>query len=148
MNMQVGLANALVKFKNDHCENEIKNQADLRDFLNDAKVIPACNVVGCLAGWTVTLTKTDEKSDVPLIDQLEDEGYLMIHDGEHTWTEVKEAASEILGLNEDEANRLFEPHMWPTDFKYELETLKPGTTKYAKLVVKRVQHFIKTKGRG
>ena len=62
-----------------------------------------------------------------------------------------ELAAEYLGIDEEVAGRLFyfkgwasEDNGWPKEFEDRLNKHNPGTLGYAKVVVARIEHFIKT----
>jgi len=55
-----------------------------------------------------------------------------------------ESAGELLGLDEGQQQRLFEPGMWPEEFVG--GTSDDGKLKTARIAAARIEHFIKTKG--
>lgn len=76
----------------------------------------ACGTTHCIAGWAQVLSSKSS------------------HSG---W--AKEVAMEKLGLNEDEANRLFYADNWPRGFG--------GNNTNAVKTAARIEHFIATEGR-
>jgi hypothetical protein len=53
--------------------------------------------------------------------------------------------AKILGLNGPQADRLFEPGKWPLEFQG--GTNDDGKRETARIAAKRIEHFIKTKGK-
>ena len=104
---------------------------------------PPCGTVGCIAGNLCVLSG-DIKPNV-IIDRLgsELETYIFPRN-------TDEMAAKYLGLDIDEAEKLFYLEEWnygtgwPEEFAARLEKHKPGTLEYAKVAVARIDHFIET----
>ena len=77
---------------------------------------PACNTVGCIAGWAVAIGKNK-------IGKL------------HRVKDIPDKAVKLLGIDYDMAHRLF--HYYP-DYEY---VAVAGTKAYAKAVVKHMEEF-------
>lgn len=78
-----------------------------------------CGTVHCIAGWAQMLTK--ERGN------------------------ARAVGMAALGLNKDQAQKLFMLDYWPDEFQdpyYEAE----GYLEMAKIAARRIEHFIKTKG--
>lgn len=92
---------------------------------------PKCNTVGCIAGWAQQLCSKKKL---------------------HSFDRCK--AKNLLELDINEADRLFllkkmtmNNNHWPFHFEDELKKHTPGTRAYARIVAKRIKHFINTEGR-
>jgi hypothetical protein len=83
---------------------------------------PLCGTAACIAGWAFLLA-----DKVSL-------GY------------VNEEATSLLWLNPDQSVRLFYVDNWPDRFRV-LDRVPPGTSAYAQVVARRIEHFIDTEGR-
>ena len=81
-----------------------------------------CGTAACIAGWACLL-----EGQEPQLSYVADE------------------ARTLLGLNNAQAEVLFSPLCWPRRFRG--TDLDDGSRKSAQLTAKRIEHFIKTKGR-
>lgn len=113
---------------------------------------PACDTVACLAGWTVAMGRIQT-------------GACQFEDGVDILAgycgDFAIDAQLILGLNAEQARRLFYVGLWPDEFKapehdYRSDmfadwpvagNLQPQTAAYAELVARCIDHFIATEGR-
>ncbi len=91
---------------------------------------PPCNTVGCIAGWAVALDK-----------KLTSQQFYKI-------ANIVELGLEALGLKDwFEGKKLFYPAYWPIKYYNQLQKFNYGTKKYAEVVARRINHFIKTDGK-
>lgn len=101
---------------------------------------PACGTVGCIAGWTVLVSSgLASKWALKLLDNSAFNG-LMAAAG------IK--AASILGYPTFDYTggrlyKLFYPSSWPEPFRIDYHAAKTQTSR-AKIVGKRIDHFIKT----
>jgi len=115
-----------------------------RSTMQDVLVPPICGTQACLAGETVIATGTG---------RLLDEGGIQIIGGGFGW-DIARQAQEDLSLTKHQANRLFffnrmlqreEGPGWPLQFQEAYENAKtPQGRLY--VAIRRVEHFIKTRG--
>lgn len=91
----------------------------------DDFAIPNCGTAACIAGWAITITsKTNPAKAANIINSY------------------RKAGTE-LGLEEWQADMLFNFGRWPAQFQ---KTSREGTRAFARQAVRRIDHFIKTKG--
>ena len=114
----------------DMIENLEPGQFDMGTWCNTRD---KCGTVACLAGWTL-LAEGENPTRLAL--EIENEEF----DGDVTTVDwrIPLTAAAVLGLNRDQAERLFFTHCWPDGFDGDncsLETLR-----------ERVEHFIATDG--
>ena len=81
--------------------------------------LPACGTAACIAGWVCILEKTVQ------VDRRD--------------------AEEILGISDDEGERLFFVPSWPDRYRSKWRTTTDLRAR-AKIGANRIDHFIKTKG--
>lgn len=103
-------------------------------------VLPPCDTVSCFAGAAVLSHRPLAQSEIDLW---------------HSWSRVREEASEILDLSYAEAQRLFYlpsihggqegEDAWPEVFEKAYFEAKTPEDR-AKVIRERVQHFIDTNG--
>ncbi len=115
-------------------KNWIINPFILRDKFQELKYqnkLPACDTVGCIAGWALQVSS---KKKLTSFD--------------------KGDAQVKLNLTYEQANRLFllenmatDKNYWPAYFENKLKNLNPGTRAYARVVSQRIKHFIATGGK-
>lgn len=102
---------------------------------------PACRTQGCIAGWTIFLTK-------PKIWKNMLEGAKSSGHTEYLDSNVHEPsllAKDILGLDSEQKTRLFYAEGWPQ--KFDIAYQKTNTYKTrAAITAKRIDHFIATNG--
>lgn len=113
--------------------------------------VPACKTQGCIAGWAIFLQTpwlwkemisraNEEYSDVDLQDNIEPE----------------DEGQRILGLDAEQAHRLFYfkgwntytswgDYGWPEKFQAQYETAKTSRGR-ANATARRIDHFIATNG--
>jgi len=103
------------------------NNTDMTDWVNHHDHIAKCGTTGCIAGWIVAaanlakLRKIDTDRDI----QLE--------------------AIELLDITNEQSWELFNGTKWPAKFRQAwLEAT--SRKEEAKVIVRRIKHFIKTKG--
>lgn len=98
--------------------------------------IPNCQTAACIAGWAIAAGKhwTPHKT----IESLRKDLGL----GAEKW--VAPIASELLGLNSAQIERLFHMGSWPSRFIF---TSLDGHNYCALLACLRIDHFIATDGR-
>jgi len=88
---------------------------------------PECGTVACIAGWAVILSQgIPQRADVPMPSIGRLEGMV------------------ALGISDEQAQRLFYTEPWPKQFA---EYDRDQTLKAARIAVKRIEHFIRTKGK-
>lgn len=102
-------------------------------FLSDGLWVkaPACNTIGCFAGWAVFkfshfLLNNDDR--------------FAVGRAAH-WGDVQTAACEILDLTEDEAMTLFHVEQWPKELQEPYLRAKTQAARVA-LLRKRVNLFV------
>lgn len=102
-------------------------QFDMGDWLRRGlpkdKLHP-CGTEACIAGWACILSKKVPRS----------------------YLHVQEVATKLLGISPYGAQCLFVPTFWPNKFGTVSASFNPGTKAYARNAVRRIEHFIKTKG--
>lgn len=108
--------------------------------------IPNCKTAACIAGWTATFAV---KSIKPLNGAKKVLGSKFYGGsmflGASGWTNsVMLTAKKSLGLNQEQAGRLFKFLSWPQQFR---QTWDEGTFEYVKQAADRIDHFITTDGR-
>lgn len=94
------------------------------DYRGNPAGFAACNTTACIAGWTMVLTPVDE---------------ICISN------EIALAAQGRLGLDVEQATRLFYLDAWPTQFKTAHDTSETPQAR-AQAVADRIDHFIATEG--
>jgi hypothetical protein len=102
---------------------------------------PPCGTVACLAGNTALMEGYKAPS------QINGRFECMISPRGAT-VRIDRTAKRILGLTEDQRDRLFGigPHSWPAKLWFEYRAAKTLEERAA-VAVRRIDHFIKTKGR-
>lgn len=126
----------------------------------EINTVSHCGTTACLAGWAITLG--DEKNKLgkkkafsPLKGirnnfrgsfgkSEESPDYIVLFQSE----EVINKASELLGINRDQAMRLFFSQNWPEQFRYTNGVYFYNLSKkeQAEVACKRIDHFIATNG--
>jgi hypothetical protein len=123
--------------------------------LRDQK--PPCGFVGCLAGSAVAMeykgkTLAFDGAYVRVVEMIPATGEII---DSHEIGKTPEMAQEILGLSQEEADRLFflpaslheaSTLGWPEKYDKAYQAAKTLKGK-ARVAVRRIEHFIKTKGK-
>ncbi len=94
-----------------------------------------CGTACCIAGWAIALAE-NLKPNEAWDSVCETEGEAEAHD----------IAKELLGLTENQADRLFYHEEWPHEFRDRYNCAR-STTQKATVAAKRLARFIKTEGR-
>lgn len=127
-----------------------------------AKNMPPCGTVGCIAGWTVFLSKPKivdvlaAKAADSTVDTTTQDGEAYVRVGQEQLSgDAIYSAQDILGLEPDQAKRLFYfsnmvsnmhgYYHWPLKFEDAYRNAKTPRAR-AKVTVERIEHFIKTNG--
>lgn len=98
---------------------------------------PPCGTVACIAGWAVIEhDRARGKSGSIRVTQKYADGVLSFG----------AKAAEVLGLDEQQAGRLFYTGNWPERFYDEYYEFAPGSLGRAKVAAERLDHFIATGG--
>jgi hypothetical protein len=102
---------------------------------------PACNTVGCIAGWTIFLNKPE------VVDQMKaafEDAPEFIYNYCETLSPSQDAA-KLLKLNAEQRQRLFFTSDWPLPFRLAYKRARTAKGR-AKVTADRIEHFIKTEG--
>lgn len=95
-----------------------------------------CGTAACIAGWAFTLSRKLRPKDArPMAEEDDPSGYV------RGWVE----AEGVLMLTSAEAHRLFLSDHWPQPFQKHFNNAS-SPIEHAKIAVRRINHFIKTKG--
>lgn len=99
--------------------------------------LTTCGTAACIAGWAVLLTRAD-KQDKKSFHSLIDSGLVSF------WY----AGASAIGLDQEEARQLFEAYNWPERYRKPLMAAQRHGhhRKAVEIAVRRIRHFIKTKG--
>jgi len=107
---------------------------------------PACGTVGCIAGWSLVLDSKIKRS-------TQDIARVIIRKGDRldpisNWDKIARNAQSVLGLDTEQANRLFILHEWPWALltQYTDAEGQGDQKKMAGVTCKRINLFIKTRG--
>jgi len=95
----------------------------LRTRKDEWRPFPKCNTAACVAGWACILSGKEVTPTQHLCNM----------------------ASDLLGLDSQQASRLFVPWQWPEQFKAGVSD--DGKKETVKIAVARIEHFIRTKGK-
>jgi hypothetical protein len=95
--------------------------------LPDGSLPANCGTAACIGGWAQTFAMAVNPDEAQ---------------ARAIWTD--EHAAMVLGLTERQARLLFIEDNWPKQFQ---STDRAGVALRAKRAAKRIDHFIKTKGR-
>lgn len=96
---------------------------------NEAGVAaPNCGTAACIGGWAISLSTSRKPSECA------SERYLSLEDS-------GTRAAKLLGLDGDEADRLFRTRSWPWPFWSMFENAKTMKEK-AQVAANRIDHFI------
>jgi len=97
-----------------------------------------CGTSACIGGYAVILSKIPKLlTTKKWLDAVED----IRKDSSNTW----DPAKAVLGLDTDQATRLFDENRWPREFSVAYQATEDRRER-AKLAIKRIDFFIKTKG--
>lgn len=109
---------------------------DMKILAKKSRLTP-CGTAACIAGWAVLLTRAD-KQDKKSFHSLIDSGLLSF------WY----AGASAIGLDQEEARQLFETYNWPTRYRAPFNRAEHlgHHRKAVEIAVRRIRHFIKTKG--
>lgn len=116
-------------------EDWLKKKLDAHDTSYN---FPACNTIGCVAGWTVAL-KRSERTQRRM---LQEEEVTFGHP-------FQETAQRILGLTDDQVSYLFngsavQDRLVKTSGNFiERRVVRPGTKMYARLGYNHITRFMK-----
>lgn len=96
-----------------------------------ANKIPNCGTAACIAGWTHAIDQNIPPSECE----------------KNKW-KLTVSAGELLGIDNEQEDRLFFLEYWPERFSatYTRATDKHQWTRRARIAAERIEHFIKTKG--
>lgn len=108
---------ALIKAEPRKLDMSVIISRDMRQLENP----PPCGTVGCIAGWAMRVS------------------------GKRT-TDALLRSPELLGIDYDQAQRLFFVENWPERFRIGYSAATTPKAR-ARVTVTRIKHFIKTKGR-
>lgn len=109
-------------------------RAELYDF----KEPPACGTVGCIAGWGIILDSRKPKSKFKtLIPSIR-------RSVAFCGNAIDRRAADVFGIPLHQATALFYSSNWPIEFRRKMENLNTGTKAYARVVCRRIDHFIAT----
>ena len=101
-----------------------------------------CGTAYCIGGYALLMAgyKTKTVKDQKYLDWLAPDGRQLSwsDDGPNS---IWGSAQKILGLTEEQANRLFIDDLWPDEFNDQWQLNDP------KVAADRIQHFIDTRGR-
>lgn len=96
---------------------------------NETSGGPKCGTVGCIAGWAYILGNKFNPEEPDTSDKA--------------WREADQSAIPLLGITDEEADRLFYMSGWPDEFWYEAGE---DRALQAQKTAARIDHFIKTEG--
>jgi hypothetical protein len=104
--------------------------------------VAPCGTAACIAGHAVLLNSITKTRNWI--------GAGKLHARKWGWLTWQERASKLLRIDQDAADRLFFIEDWPAKFREPYgdsdATDERGRNAQAKLAIKRIEHFIKTKG--
>lgn len=95
--------------------------------------VPNCGTTACIAGWAIAIANHENPREAR--DRYIEKGY---------WDIVEHAAG-ILGITPSQGERLFFIYHWPA--RYRRQYGKLTVEGKAKRAVRRIEHFIKTRGK-
>ena len=104
-------------------------RATNRDFLSE---IPPCGTTGCIAGWAVLFELPEEQDD-----------------DIRRWnlTFFQDTGARLLDISDKQAEMLFYTQNWPDGLGQKHDEAKSGSMRRAKITSKRIDLFIKSKGK-
>lgn len=98
------------------------------------KAPPPCGTVGCIAGWGLLLTKGKRNKFLEIAKKFK----------RRTNFGIETEAGNLFGITEEQRQRLFHTESWPQPFRDRQSHLNEGTLAYARVVCRRIDHFIET----
>lgn len=108
---------------------------------------PPCGTVACIGGWAHCFQRISE------MERRQSGGcsnpaalQCILAFGQPSIRGERLPYSNLLGLDEDQALRLFHVCHWPDEFRKRMEMLTSGTPEYAQVVADRIDAFIKANG--
>lgn len=121
---------------------------DMREGVDLDDSIAPCRTTACIAGWATVKqiqvkTKLNwAKSAAKIPHKNWDGSPSTVAD----WAVIETRAGRLLGLNYEQKERLFYKDNWPDEFKEAMIYAKNRKAE-SRIAVKRITHFIKTRGR-
>jgi len=113
-----------------------------RDGLFIAKsALPPCGTTACIAGHALALAQKKPLTTSFWLKQKE-----IVGNSENN-SPVSRLAGKLLDLNTAQRRRLFFVREWPSQFELVGYPHKREATRNAKVAARRIDHFIKTKGK-
>ncbi len=91
-----------------------------------------CGTTACIAGWALALNPSVELQRVAYC--LED------YDAD----DIEWKASNLLGMSQEQASRLFHTDQWPREFQSRYD--KCSHDEECQVAIERIEHFIQTNG--
>lgn len=103
---------------------------------------PNCGTAACVAGWAIAVSrkKTPLQAAISLSPGFSASEYL----SPQSVVRISPRAGRLLGLDQDQRDRLFIMDNWPRQFRFENWCTMPESR--ARLAISRIDHFIKTNG--
>ena len=111
--------------------------------------VPVCRTQGCIAGWTIFLGRPTLRTK--LLKETTQENYSIFHLDCHVPDGAEEYAIKLLGITQEQADRLFYlpgfgfGEGWPKEFSGGFHKAKTDKQK-AKITAARIRFFIQTDG--
>lgn len=104
--------------------------ASAHEINTDNLKMPACETVGCIAGWVLARSLNNCTG--------------LYH---YSQSDIEIEACKLLGFlhpgdSPNDSERLFYPHLWPEDWMKKLDSTKYQTPEYAQVVVDYIHYFI------
>lgn len=98
------------------------------------KKIPNCGTAGCIGGWAISIKRQENPAKAKLF-------------AENEYFDEEYNAAKTLKLTEPQGKRLFFLAYWPYDFRCAYDSTQPQTKERARVIAKRIDAFIKSKGK-
>lgn len=113
-------------------------------FETDEREYSHCGTAACIAGWAYTIGGDHKKSKTfsPKVAMLTLTDRSHIGNFGFGASKLREEATRLLEINDEQALRLFFTHMWPDQFRCADHLMTN-----AENAAKRIDHFIATEGR-
>lgn len=98
--------------------------------------VPAggCGTAACIGGWVCHLSSRHQQIKTTS------------RQYRHSSSSVYARARSLLAINDDQAERLFGDSNWPEPYRTRYDNSKTALTR-AKVAARRIDHFVKTKGK-
>ncbi|UBF29915.1 hypothetical protein K9N68_37530 (plasmid) [Kovacikia minuta CCNUW1] len=111
----------------------------------DSKNTHSCYTTQCIAGWAVVIDRQ--------LNPLTDFAFYLATNPQHgdissfisNGLDIEETAQEAIGLDEDDAERLFFVGSWPFEFREPYYNATSDQER-ATIAIARIRHFIETYG--